>query len=255
MFSEALVIPKTLENLCEGRKKAMELFEAAYSTLEGMQKDLNQLGSYICPYDPLPKICPSEFRTKLDRNLWEHAFTQIGLHQFMDAQAKEELEKDLEKNVPEFNMDNVRETVLTAAQDADKMFARGLVNVFHALSGEHKTNRNSPFKINPKAIIGCMTAPGYSGGLRVNNSWQRGIERINDIDRVFKTLDGKKHQPRELETLINAAWREWEIYEDDYYRVKGFKNGNMHLEFKRQDLLDKVNLIIAKYYGENNLAG
>ena len=254
MSNEALAIPKTLKDLYEGRQKAVELFNAAYSTLQGIQRDLNEVASSMCPYDPLPKLNPSEFRTKLDRNLWRHAFTLIGLHQYMDAKAKDELDKELEKNMPEFNLDNVRETLLTAAQDADKMFTRGIVNVFHELSKEHKTNSNSPFKINPKAILGYFTQPGYSRGLRLNCYGTR-VEKINDIDRVFKTLDGKKHHPRELESAINDAWRDLPyIYEDDYYKAKGFKNGNIHLEFKRQDLLDKVNMIIAKYYGENRLA-
>src|SRR3990167_6031385 len=141
-----LAIPKTLKDLYEGRQKAVELFNAAYSTLQGMQRDLNEVASSMCPYYSLPKLNPSEFRTKLDRNLWRHAFTLIGLHQYMDAKAKDELDKELEKNMPEFNLDNVRETLLTAAQDANKMFARGIVNVFHELSKEHKTNSNSPWK-------------------------------------------------------------------------------------------------------------
>jgi len=35
---------------------------------------------------------------------------------------------------------------------------------------------------------------------------------------------------------------------DDYLSVKSFRNGNGHVTFKRQDLVDKMNLIIAKHY-------
>lgn len=255
MFNEALVIPKTLKDLCESRDRAIRIYDASYALIKGVQKNLNEVGDYVCPWDMVPKLECAEFKKKLDQNLWRHAFTKIGLHQYMDAKAKEELDKDLEKNVPEFTMDNVKETLLTAAQSADKMFARGIVNVFHGLSKEHKTNSNSPFSINPKAIIRYMVRGNYSGGL-VLNCYGTYTEKINDIDRVMKTLDGKKHQPRELECSINAAWSKSPfIYEDGYYRAKGFKNGNIHLEFKRQDLLDKANMIIAKYYGENNLVG
>ena len=82
----------------------------------------------------------------------------------------------------------------------------------------------------------------------------RSEAKINDIDRVFKVLDGKSHIPRSLEMGINGALIDKKIYEDDYYRIKGFKNGNMHIEFKRQDLLDKANLMIHKYYKGRALA-
>jgi len=38
------------------------------------------------------------------------------------------------------------------------------------------------------------------------------------------------------------------VFEDSYYRAKAFRNGNLHLEFKRSDLLDKLNEQIADYY-------
>lgn len=36
--------------------------------------------------------------------------------------------------------------------------------------------------------------------------------------------------------------------EDEYLRVKSFRNGNGHVTFKRPDLVDRMNLIIAKHY-------
>ena len=46
---------------------------------------------------------------------------------------------------------------------------------------------------------------------------------------------------RALECSINAAFKEIGptgpyVYEDAYYQIKGFKNGNMHIFFKRADL-------------------
>jgi hypothetical protein len=40
-------------------------------------------------------------------------------------------------------------------------------------------------------------------------------------------------------------------FEDEYYQGKSFKNGNLHLKFKRADLVERVNAIIAKHYGGN----
>jgi predicted RNA methylase len=35
----------------------------------------------------------------------------------------------------------------------------------------------------------------------------------------------------------------------DYFRVKAFKNGNLHVWFLRDDLVEKVNQLLADYYG------
>ena len=38
--------------------------------------------------------------------------------------------------------------------------------------------------------------------------------------------------------------------EDDYFKVRGFKNGNAHVWFKRDDLVEQVNKLLAEWYGE-----
>src|SRR3546814_7039127 len=40
------------------------------------------------------------------------------------------------------------------------------------------------------------------------------------------------------------------VIEGDYFRVRVFKNGNLHIWFERDDLLQSVNLLLAEYYGE-----
>src|SRR3546814_5748490 len=40
------------------------------------------------------------------------------------------------------------------------------------------------------------------------------------------------------------------VMEGDYCGVRVFKNGNLHIWFERDDLLQSVNLLLAEYYGE-----
>lgn len=143
-------------------------------------------------------------------------------------------------------------TLLDIQESADMMFARGIVNTFHGLSDDHKTNINNPFSINPKAIIKHMFSVNFCGGLTTSHYRD---DMLSDIDRVVKVLDGQKFEPRELERRLNDHYKSEKSiqYEDNYYRIKGHKNGNAHIEFKRQDILDKMNLIISKYYGDNRL--
>src|SRR3546814_7678385 len=40
------------------------------------------------------------------------------------------------------------------------------------------------------------------------------------------------------------------VIHGDYFRVRIFWNGNLHLWFERKDLLVEVNKLLAEYYGE-----
>lgn len=38
------------------------------------------------------------------------------------------------------------------------------------------------------------------------------------------------------------------LLNDDYLHLRWFKNGNGHITFKRPDLVEQMNLILAKHY-------
>lgn len=246
-----LAIPTTLQDMCDSRDRALARVKQAEDILASASDELDKIARYAMPYGASMRDSLSQIRKEMDRRLWSAAFDKTGFMQLMDAEAKRRFEADLDKDPPAFTMDNVRSTFASLFQDAETMYARGIVNVFLRLSKAYKTNRKEPFKVARKAILGYMVESNYSGGLRVGYYAQA---TVNDIDRVFKTLDGKQHQPRSLETALNAALQKGEVYEDDYYRIKGFKNRNMHIEFKRDDLLQKANRIIHDYYNGEALA-
>ena len=66
---------------------------------------------------------------------------------------------------------------------------------------------------------------------------------------MFKTLDGKKFESYELIAELGRSWQEDGVHECDMYKARAYINGNMHLEVKRADLLEKANDIIGKWYG------
>jgi hypothetical protein len=43
--------------------------------------------------------------------------------------------------------------------------------------------------------------------------------------------------------------REMQV-ETDYMRVRWFKNGNIDVEIKKPELIERINRIIAKHFGE-----
>lgn len=251
-FDQTLMLPQTLDDYVAMRGRVLDTYKSALATLQLADRELEKFLSFGLSWNSTPRDSLTDVTHDIDRRLWRKAFDLTGFGQLMDAKAREDFERSLNDKPPEFTVENVRSIFLSTAQDAEEMFNRGLVNVFRRLSSDHRTNTNNAFKVNEKAVLGFMVTQRWGGGLEVR--YGRARDEINDIDRVFKTLDNKKHQPRGLEMALNGALHEGRVYEDEYYQIKGFKNTNLHIKFKRGDLLDKANRIIHEYYHGSALA-
>jgi hypothetical protein len=239
-----------MEDYCAHRAQVVAMIADYYRMAKLTDATAREVIEYGLGCDAIPRAQQEEAVKDIDRSYWRMAFERTGFMQLLDAESRKKFDNDIQKNPPEFNIGNIRSTFLDLSQNAEKMFNDGIVNVFRRLSGGYMTN--DVFKVGDKIISEYMTEPNWSGGRRI--SYGRGEDEINDIDRVFKILDGKKHQPRELSSALNGVFREKSDYEDDYYKARTFKNGNLHLWFKRTDLLERVNVIIAQYYGGNAIS-
>lgn len=251
MFTD-LALQKTLDDYIASRDKIIDLYKEIYLRFDLIRKEADSVGHYILGYKMTPDYSLERCTKELDKRFWELCFDKAGFYQVIDSEGKGELLNQLERNTPEFNQENIRSTFLSLYNKSDEMFKRGIVNIFRRMSNSYKTNSKEAFKIGRKNILNYIFTTYYAGNLRINYGKE---SIVNDIDRVVKILDGEKHNPRELEMKINACLAEGNsIFEDDYYKIKAFKNGNCHLEFKKEGVLNKINKLISEYYNGNALA-
>lgn len=242
-----LSLPTTLNDLLSVRDKALMLIDEARRCTDLAKSLLDQHGSYLMPNSAQLRDDAKRIRAELDASLWRRAFDLTGFKQIMDAEAVAAFDKGLHSSPPAFTDSNIRATFMDLHARSGEMFRRGIVNVFRYLSDDYKTNSSEPFRIGRKVVMTWMVGPSFKRGLQLRHGGPG--DRIGDIDRIIKTIDGKQYKPRELEYAMNAAFDRSEVFEDDYYRAKAFKNSNLHLEFKRPDLLDGLNEQIAEHYG------
>lgn len=241
-----VALPTTLTDLLKARADALRLIEDDRRLIGSAETLLSPHGRYLMPHSGMIAEDEERVRRDMDERMWRRAFDLTGFKQLMDAEAVSEFEKSLSPRPPEFTEANIISTFASLHQDAGHMFRRGIVNVFRGLSDDYKTNSNEPFRIGRKVVMGYMVEHSFTRGLCVRHG--RAADKINDIDRVFQTLDNKQFKAHELVSALNAAFKERAVYECDLYRAKAFKNGNIHLEFKRPDLLDLLNEQIADHY-------
>lgn len=187
------------------------------------------------------------FRAELDASVWQHLFNRTGMFDMMDMTAKEEWRKTLMNDVPEVTLENIFATLETVGRDADLIFKRGLAKVFMKL--DRRFRSHDGFKVGSRIILTNVFSEWGSF------QWGPKRDMIADMERVMAKLDGQAPDPRGLYQAIEDSRGRGlnprqSVTESKYFRIKGFMNGNAHLWFTRDDLVEKANKMLAEYYGE-----
>lgn len=242
-------VRKTLADYEQSVKRGIQHIKNAFHCHDLAEKELETVGKHIYP---------SEFkygRLRLDaaidhvnRQAWRRLMSVTGLSKTFDSKAMDEFDKALEKSpVIEFTAANAKATIERLAGDQDLMFSRGLVGLFKSLSGNYRSN--SAFKVNKRSVIKNVICSRW-GGMQHGAS-----DACNDLSRVVCALTGQDYQPFKM-------WGEWEScykkgadYKDNYISVKFFQNGNGHLYIHDAGLLNRINGVIAEWFGDRAIGG
>ncbi|ECH3817599.1 DUF4942 domain-containing protein [Salmonella enterica] len=196
-----------------------------------------------------PETAMKAITRNLDRSIWRDLMKRSGMLSIMDAQAREQWYNNLEKDdIPAVSEANILSTFEQLHQSKDEVFERGVINVFKSLSWDFKTN--NPCKFGSKIIVnGLIKCDRW--GYSLNWSWQR--DRLADLERMLMLLDGKPvpdnraDVTRRLGDHIHEN-RGSNSYEDGMFKIKYFQKGTAHITFKRPELVDRLNDIIARHY-------
>ncbi len=193
---------------------------------------------------------PEESEKLITRNAWQYIIDQTGLSKFMTDRRRKEIDEQIEKGqLPPLTVENIVGTLQSLSQKVNGLLEESIREVFDWLRpvndnygvGRLKTNKR--FKVGPKVIVGWAVEYGYGQRYRFQ---YRSEQRFTSLANAFSLLDGKGVQkyPEDFVTRCKAAMvQNAEAYEDQYFKCKFYGNGNMHIQFKRLDLLDRLNKI------------
>jgi hypothetical protein len=244
-----LIPRQTVADYCALREQAIVEYADLHRRWSALEQRLRAVERYAgSQAGPAKRL--EEFTRDLDRTLWRHVLDQTEIPRFMDAQARREFEAELERDTPPFTEETVRSTLVSAASQTDEMFARGLYNLFCERSDRYLTNAREPFRLPRKVVWEYMIDTmmvRYCNELRLAYGRR---DKLNDLDRVFRTLAGLPYQPGALATALSEVLIQGgDVFEDELFRMRGFRNGNLHVWFLQQPLVDRANRIIAAYAG------
>ncbi|MBO8135878.1 DUF4942 domain-containing protein [Dickeya fangzhongdai] len=257
-----LINSTNIEHIVTGRNAALVQIEKIIEQLDAISqltseigggtaqdwsmKSGHRYGSWLT--EKADKAMPAVTRN-IDSSIWRDLMLKSGMIALMDAQARDQWHKNLEAgDLPAINEVNILSTFEQLHQNRMDVFERGVINVFKGLSWDYKTN--SPCSFGKKIIINNLVTHNR-WGFNLNWGWRR--DQLADLERMLFLLDGKPipDNRSDITTRLMAHIRDnpdKDVYEDDFFRIRYFQKGTAHLTFKRLELVERMNDIIAKHY-------
>lgn len=193
----------------------------------------------------------ARYKRSLDAAIWQRIVEETRLKEIMDRTERERLDDQMRtSDMPEPTLDNIRATLERLTGEAEQIFMRGVARAFAELDPAFKSH--DAFKIGKRMIFTWVFDDG--GYWSYSGRGEQMRRTLADVERVFSQLDGQRRYG-DLETAITTArrggWgaRQTEV-ETAYFTARCFKNGNLHLWIRDAALLDKVNRVLAAWYGD-----
>ncbi|HBT3176789.1 TPA: DUF4942 domain-containing protein [Klebsiella aerogenes] len=257
-----VICSTSIERIVSGRNAALAQIEALIQQLGDISMLTRSIGGktainwamkqdfrYGCWLMEKPEPAMKAITRNLDRGIWRDLMEKSGMLSLMDAQARDEWYNSLEKDgIPAISEENILSTFKQLHLNKGEVFERGVINVFKGLSWDYKSN--CPCKFGKKIIVnGLVKYDRWGFGL----NWGCQRDRLADLERMLMLLDGKSvpdnraDVTRRLSDHIHEN-RHSNCYEDEMFTVKYFQKGTAHITFKRPELVDKLNDIIARHY-------
>ncbi|OKB66125.1 restriction endonuclease subunit M [Serratia marcescens] len=257
-----LICSTSIERIVSGRNAALAQIAALIRQLDEISALTNRIGGGTAKdwamrqghgYDSWlterVDTAISAITRNIDCSIWRDLMLKSGMISLMDAQSRDEWYKNLDEGeLPEISEENILATFEQLHHSKGEVFERGVVNVFKGLSWDYKTN--SPCSFGKKIIINNLVTHNR-WGFSLNWGWRR--DQLTDLERMLFLLDGKPIPDNrgDVTTRLMEHIRDHpgvQLYEDDFFSIRYFQKGTAHLMFKRLDLVEKMNDIIAKHY-------
>lgn len=190
---------------------------------------------------------------RMARGAWGVIVDRLELRRAMSITRWEEMSKQLQHGkLPPITEENVFAFARHHAGNLETMIREAVDEIYKWLrprSGDYndglKTNeKNGRFTLGPKIILTGVVSRSYSSYYSTRHGLT--TQRLMAMENVFAMLDGaaqvSKAHESQIEIVLKTAGKDARG-ETPYFRFQAYSNGNLHLGFRRLDLLARLNQI------------
>lgn len=188
---------------------------------------------------------------EMRRRAWRAIVERLELRRMMSIKRWEALDEQLDKDEwPELTEANVAAFAKQFVVSLDEMLDEAIDEVFNWLRPHECTDVRTNYKTNSKFELGPKVVISYA----VQRQWRGGATGLYEIqhdrqqkfvalENVFNALDGHGQIAKSHFSMLSNALKDSPtgIGETPLFAFRAFKNGNLHLAFRRMDLVAELN--------------
>jgi len=257
------VIPSVaIDRIIALRESGLKQFTEALALLSSARRlfldacNVKSLYGYdICVKDAInwesqPQRAQDAIRKTIDGKIWHRLMLETGMYTLMSTRQRDEWDRQVSgENMPEITLDTVLATFNQLHASKNDTFEQGVIDLFKSLSWDYKTN--SPCRFGKKIIVSRLME-SYSSGR--NYLGTPGRSKLDDLTKVFYLLEGRNvpdHRVSEGAKFGEHFEREGfsgAVYEAEYFSMRYYMKGTAHITFKRPELVDRLNDIVARHF-------
>jgi hypothetical protein len=255
-----------IRNIVNRYVGAVKLYDQVLENAVAMQSLINDFEKYgkdltfTCSIENKP-IKRDEFKKELQKKAWKTVFGKMNMDQYITQSVRDDINRFSEQQtkVP-FTMTNIFKMIdIIVGTHASRM-DRVIVEAFDKICSYSDDNSeagkgwktNSGYKVNRRFIHPHITD--------YDNRWPTDTLKIHyssgntfdDIVKALCMLTGQRYEDQVRLTHIDSGrntriWGQW--YEWGFFRIRGYKKGTMHFEFKDIKVWEQFNYRVAQIKG------
>ena len=257
--------------------EAMGTLRDAYTILGNEFKCQRGFDLYTTPNSGgsnLQNVCDERAAQDVEHSLhldaWRILVDKLSIRRLMSSKRVNQLDELLEKGsivvdgvretLPPINPTTIVDVLMSFIENAESFLHEAIFEEYeywkpHRAYSKYKTNEKHTFKLEKKLMRSyAFNTWKYGDSTTIGGLSHTLQPHLTALDNIMHLLDGKGqvkgYSGPLVDAITSANHNKQQSASTDYFHAKWFLNGNMHLEFLRQDLLDKFNEIC----GTNRLA-
>ena len=262
-FDKEMMSPVTAQEMVDTYNNALQVMETAYALLEEAEEKLrlaftrtDQDNSYryssfnLIPgrygYDSIKK----DIAKGLKKRAWTNIIAMTGIRKLLSTKRADILDKKIEDGeMEDVSIGAIFDILLLLQGQTNQLASEVVIEAFELIrprrSG-YKNNEKFQNEIGKKVILHWIELYGWSSEYPFRVNYYR-AENIRVLDRAFSILAGHKISEAydsQLAVAINTSPDG--KGETEFFKFKCYQNGNIHIDFKRMDLVKEMNRLASE---------
>lgn len=250
--TKSIEVFSTAEAMVNSYNEGIKTLTEAYALMGKAEQLLARAVSHPCTLRGgycRSNVDQQDLKEVIEQNhkgAWLRIIEKMQLRHLLSDTRFRRVEKQIKQgDIPELTVDNIYGLVQDLTANMGDFLAECVRETFEWLL----PRRGAGFKTNKESKVGGKVIKEY-----IMDRYGRGFsvdyrreQHLVSLDNVFHLLDGKGpvKPPDDLVTAMKGVMRDSQATEceTDYFKVRWFLKGTLHIWFKREDLLAELNRI------------